>query len=241
MSDIKINCLVLDDEQHAVDILTEHINDTPYLNLVKGTTSYKEALAVLNTEPVEAVFLDVQMPGINGIEFIQLLSSNYHIVLCSAYPQYAVDGFENDVADFLSKPVTYARFLKSIQKILQSIKAASAIKITEVDTDTYMFVKNGIKGKVLKVTFNELDYVEVKKNYVCFNQQGGQVMTYMTITDAEEKLPVKNFLRIHRSFIVNLNSIVAIEGNSVVIKNRENRVPIGESYKESLLEFLKIK
>lgn len=240
MSDIHINCLVLDDEQHAIDILTEHINDTPHLNLVKATTSYKEALAALNNEPVDAIFLDVQMPGINGIEFIKLLSSNYHIVLCSAYPQYAVDGFENDVTDFISKPVTYSRFLKSTQKIIQAIKAATAVKITEPDTDSYMFVKNGVKGKVQKVSFTELDYAEVKKNYVCFYQQSGQIMTYMTISDAEEKLPVKNFLRIHRSFIVNINNIVAIEGNSVILKNREERVPVGESYKGRLFELLKI-
>lgn len=241
MKEILINCLVLDDEQHAVDVLEEHIKGTPYLNLVKATTDVKEAIATLNKEAVDLIFLDVQMPGITGIEFIEMLKENYHIIICSAYSQYAIDAYEHDVVDFLLKPVTYARFLRSTQKVVHLAKAALALNITDTDTDNHMFVKNGVKGKVLKVPFAELDYAEAQKNYVCFYLHKSQIMTYMTITEAEEKLPSKVFLRVHRSFVVNINSIVAIEGNMLSLRNREYKVPVGESYKEKLFEILKIR
>jgi two-component system, LytTR family, response regulator len=241
MNDIIINCLVLDDEQHAIDVLEEHIKDTPYLHLTIATTDIKEAITTLNKEAVDLIFLDVQMPGITGIEFIEMLKGNYHIVISSAYSQYAMDAFEHDVVDFLLKPVTYPRFLKATQKVIHLVKAAQVLKIAEPDTETHMFVKNGVKGKVLKIPFEELDYAEAQKNYVCFYLHHGQIITYMTITEAEGKLPAKNFLRVHRSFIVNMNNIIAIEGNLLTLRNREYKVPVGESYKEKLFSILKIK
>jgi two-component system, LytTR family, response regulator len=240
MSDVKINCLVLDDEQHAIDVLSSHIADTPYLHLVLATTSQQEALKVLANEAVDLIFLDVQMPGVSGLDFIKVLKGNYHVVFYSAHMQYAVDGFENDVVDFLLKPVTYARFLKATQKALKLVKDAHEMVLPEVDEPGYIFVKNGVKGKAVRVSFSDLLYVEAQKNYVIFNQRQGKVITYMSITDAAAKLPAREFLRVHRSFIVRLGSISMVEGNIIRLMDTDATVSIGENYKQQLFDALGI-
>jgi DNA-binding LytR/AlgR family response regulator len=232
--------MVLDDEQHALDVLTEHIKDTPFLNLVAATTRPIEAIKLMGEIPVDLIFLDVQMPGINGIDFIKLIQGNCHVVLCSAYKEFAVEGFENDVVDFILKPVTYTRFIKAVQKVVQLIKQTDAIKIAESDTDNYMFVKNGVKGKVIKIPFEELIYAEAQKNYVTFHLVNGKIITYMTITDAEVKLPAKLFVRVQRSFIIRLDKVTMIEGNLISLKNSETKIPIGENYKDKVFELLRI-
>jgi two-component system, LytTR family, response regulator len=240
MSELKINCLVLDDEQHSIEVLASHISDTPYLNLVCATTNQQEALKTLANEAIDLIFLDVQMPGLTGLEFIKILQGNYHIVFCSAHMQYAVDGFENDVVDFLLKPVTYSRFLKTAQKGLRLVKEAHEMVVQERDTPEYIFVKNGVKGKVVRVNFRELLYVEAQKNYVIFHQRQNKVITYMSITDAAARLPAKEFLRVHRSFIVRLDRIHTVEGNLIRLTDTEATVTIGENYKQPLYDFLHI-
>jgi two-component system, LytTR family, response regulator len=240
MEEIKINCLVLDDEQHAVDVLISHIGDTPGLNLVCATTNQQEAMRVMTQEAIDLVFLDVQMPGVTGIEFLNIMRGNYHVIFYSAYSQYAVDGFENDVVDFFLKPVGYARFLKGIQKVRKLVNEAHEMQITENDTPEYIFVKNGVKGKSVKISFSELLYVEAQKNYVLFYQRSGKVITYMSISEAAEKLPAKYFMRVHRSFIVRTDQVTIIEGNTIWLKDCEKSVSIGEHYKQSLLNLLGI-
>jgi two-component system, LytTR family, response regulator len=240
MEELKINCVVLDDEQHAIDVLVSHIQETPMLHLVCATSSHQEAARMINTAAVDLVFLDIQMPRVTGLDFIQLIRDRCYIIFCSAYAQYAVDGFEHDVVDFLLKPVGYGRFLKAVGKALQLVQEANALVITEKDTQDYMFVKNGVKGKSLKISFGELMYVEAQKNYVLFHQHSGKIITYMSITDTVTKLPSKQFMRIHRSFIVRLDQITAVEGNIVRLKNTEITVPIGEIYKQELFKVLGI-
>jgi two-component system, LytTR family, response regulator len=240
MSQPVLNCLVLDDEQHAVDVLVEHIKDTPFLNLVAATTRPVEAIRVLGDEPVDLIFLDVQMPVITGIEFLKLVQGNCHVILCSAYREFAVEGFENDVVDFLLKPVTHARFLKGVQKVMQLVKHAADIKLPEADAENYIFVKNGVKGKVIKVPFDDLLYAEAQKNYVVFHLTTGKIITYMTISDAEAKLPSKRFFRVQRSFIIRLDKVTMIEGNVVSLKHTDTKIPVGENYRGKLFDLLKI-
>jgi two-component system, LytTR family, response regulator len=240
MEEVKINCLVLDDEQHAVDVLVSHIGETPSLHLVCATTSHHEAAMVINSKAVDLVFLDIQMPRITGIDFLQIIRERCYIIFCSAYSQYAVDGFEHDVVDFLLKPIGYLRFLKAVGKVLQLAQQANAMVITENDTHDYIFVKNGVKGKALKISFKELMFVEAQKNYVMFHQRSGNIITYMPITEAANKLPANQFMRVHRSFIVRLDQVTAVEGNTVRIKDSKEALPIGEHYKQRLLQTLGI-
>lgn len=240
MDELKINCVVLDDEQHAIDVLVSHISETHSLNLVCATTSPQEAAMVINSEAVDLIFLDIQMPRITGIDFLQIIRERCHIIFCSAYAEYAIEGFEHDVVDFLLKPITYTRFLKAIGKVLKLAQEAHAMAITEKDTPEYIFVKNGVKGKSLKVSFDELLFVEAQKNYVTFHQRTGKIITYMSISDAALKLPAKQFMRVHRSFIVKLSQITAVEGNLVRIKDYKDAVPIGENFKQQLLQALGI-
>jgi two-component system, LytTR family, response regulator len=240
MSEQIINCMVLDDEQHAVDVIVSHIGDTPFLNLVAATTRPVEAIKIMGEHPVDLIFLDVQMPGITGIEFIRLVQGNCHIILCSAYREFAVEGFENDVVDFLLKPVTYPRFLKAMQKVMPLVKQAAEQPIPDADTPNHIFVKNGIKGKVIKIPFDELLYAEAQKNYVMFQLTSGKVITYMTISEAEARLPAKYFFRVQRSFIIRFDKVTMIEGSLVSLKDTGTKVPIGEQYREKLFELLKI-
>jgi DNA-binding LytR/AlgR family response regulator len=240
MNETSINCLVLDDEQHALDVLTEHIKETPFLHLVAATTRPIEAIKIMGNEPVDLIFLDVQMPGINGIDFMKLIQGNCHIILCSAYKEFAIDGFENDVVDFLLKPITYTRFIKATQKVVQLIKQTTNIKMDYPDTSNHIFVKNGIRGKVIKLSFDDLLYAEAQKNYVTFHLITGKIITYMTITEAEAKLPAKLFLRVQRSYIIRLDRVTMIEGSMVSLKYTDVKVPIGDTYKEKLFALLKI-
>ncbi|MBL7726599.1 MAG: response regulator transcription factor [Dinghuibacter sp.] len=238
--DLIINCVVLDDEQHAIEVLVSHIKETPALHLVCATTSPQEAAMVVNSEAVDLVLLDIQMPRITGIDFLSIIRERCHIIFCSAYAEYAIQGFEHDVVDFLLKPIGYGRFLKAIGKVQKLVQEALEMVITENDTPDYMFVKNGVKGKSLKVSFNELQYVEAQKNYVVFHQLTGKIITYMSISEAAQKLPAKYFMRVHRSFIVRLDQIVAIEGNTIRVKDCKEAIPIGEHYKQDLVQTLGI-
>lgn len=235
-----INCVVLDDEQHAIEVLVAHIKETPSLNLVCATTSQQEAAMVVNSEAVDLVLLDIQMPRITGIDFLQIIRERCHIIFCSAFAEYAIDGFEHDVVDFLLKPIGYGRFLKAIGKVQKLVQEANAMVITENDTPDYMFVKNGVKGRALKVSFNELQYVEAQKNYVVFHQSTGKIITYMSISEAVSRLPARQFMRIHRSFIVRLDQVTAVEGNIIRLKNSVETIIVGEHFKQDLFAVLGI-
>jgi two-component system, LytTR family, response regulator len=231
--EMMMTCLVLDDEQHAIDVLQQHIADTPFLQLRLATTQAREAIDFLSKEIIDILYLDVQMPDINGLDLLNAVSGRFrHVILCSAYREYALDGFDNSVSDFLLKPVSYARFLKSAQKVFVT---------PAVTPHDFIFVKTGVKGKAVKVNFADLSYVESLKNYVAFHQGHDKVLTYMKISELENSLPPHDFIRIHKSFIVRLDKIAMVEGNTILLKDTAERLTIGAVYKEKLLEALGIK
>lgn len=222
-----INCIVVDDEAHAIELLTLHIEQTPFLKLAGTATNPAEALQVLNTKEVGLIFLDIQMPGMSGIEFLQLLNDRYKVILTTAFREYAMEGFDHNVVDYLLKPIFFPRFLKAAQR------AQEAISVPKKEIDDFILVKTEYKGKLLKIKINDIIYIEGKGKYVCFHTRDGeQVTALLNIGGLEEKLPADQFLRIHKSFIIAVPFIIMIHGNLVQLEFTKNQIPIGQTYKD---------
>lgn len=235
-----INCLIVDDEQHALDILVHYVENTPFLNLVAATTDPVEALNLTSTNKIDLLFLDIQMPIMSGIDLAKNIQGKSRIILTTAYSEFAAEGFELEVIDYLLKPIPLSRFLKATHRALNAI-ISSSIVIPNDDQlgDDYFFVKTEFKGKMLKINIREIDYIEGMKNYVAIYHNGQKTMALLNMKDLEERLPKKHFMRIHKSFIVPINKISAIEGNQVFIKNVKAEILLGETYKPAFLEIMR--
>jgi two-component system, LytTR family, response regulator len=237
-----INCIIVDDEAHAIEVLQHHIKSTPQLNLIASFTKPNEAITFLGGQPVELIFLDIHMPEISGIEFIQTVRhENYHFILTTAYREFAAEGFDLDVIDYLIKPISLARFLQAVTKAQKAIaNSKKSWNEGSIETD-YFMVKGQIKGKMIKINLIDIDYIEGMKNYVAFHHNGIRTVALTTMKDIEGKLPEQHFIRIQKSFIVSLNKITALDGNRVILKNVSSEILIGETYRKHFLETIKKK
>jgi two-component system, LytTR family, response regulator len=236
-----INCLIVDDEQHAVDILAQYVSQTPHLNLVKATIDTREALEVTKQHAIELVFLDVQMPEITGLDFIKMIDARIKVIFCTAYSEFAFAGYEHDVVDFLMKPIAYPRFVKAVQKVTNLIASNYQFPVAEEIEDDYIFVKSEYKGKMIKINLDDIDYIEGMKNYVAIYRGKEKILALLNMKDLEERLPKKKFMRVHKSFIIALNRVTVIEGNHVVLYNISASVPLGELYKQAFMERIRNK
>jgi len=233
-----IRCLVVDDEQHAIDIIAHYIGQTNFLELVSSTTNPVEALQTVITQNIDLVFLDIQMPELSGIDFIKAINGKAKIILTTAYSEFAIEGFELDVVDYLLKPVRFPRFLNAVQKVVKANNEKNDAADVS-NEDNYIFVKTESKGKLLKINLDDIEYIEGMKNYVAIYRGGQKTLVYTNLKDLILHLPAKQFVRIHRSFIIPINRITGIEGNRVVLKNVTAEILIGESYKDDLMEIIK--
>ncbi|MBK1897013.1 LytR/AlgR family response regulator transcription factor [Chryseobacterium paridis] len=223
-----INCIVVDDEAHAIELLTLHIEQTPFLKLVGSATNPAEALQLINTTDVDLIFLDIQMPGMSGIEFLPLLNNKYKVILTTAFREYALDGYDHNVVDYLLKPIFFPRFLKAVQRAQQIISSPKK----ETDDD-FIMVKTEYKGKLLKIKIQDIIYIEGKGKYVCFHTKDGeQIMALLNIGGLENKLPGDHFLRVHKSFIIAVPFIMMIHGNMIQLEFAKNQIPIGQTYRD---------
>lgn len=227
-----IHCLIVDDEQHAIDILLHYAAQTPMLNVVAATTNPIEAMQIVATQKVDLVFLDIHMPQLSGIDFIKATNGKCRVVLTTAYSEFALEGYELDVVDYLLKPIRLPRFLAAVQKVANILKGEPA----ETEDDDYIFVKTGLKGKLLKINLADIDYIEGMKNYVAFHCGGTKTMVYAGMKEIEDRLPSKHFLRVHKSFIIRIDRIIGLEGNQVLLKNLPSGLMIGDNYKNELME-----
>ncbi len=231
-----INCIIVDDEQHAIDILTHYVKQTPFLNLLASTTNPLQALQVVNENKVDLVFLDIQMPEISGLDFIKAINGKAKVILTTAYGEFAVEGFELEVLDYLLKPVSLPRFLKATQRALNIISNQEGKEGVTDFEDDFILVKTESKGKLLKIMLPDIDYIEGVKNYVGIHHNGQKTLALLNMKDLDERLPEKYFMRIHRSFIVSVNKITALEGNQVILKNNKAEILLGESYRAVFFE-----
>lgn len=236
-----INCLIVDDEQHAIDILVHYISQTPFLHLSASTTNPIEALQLVNEKPVDLIFLDIQMPEITGLDFIKAIQGKARVILTTAYSEFALESYELDVVDYLLKPIRFPRFLQAVQKAAkENADMAKELPQTDVEDD-YIFVKTESKGKLLKINLGDIDYIEGMKNYVAIHCSNKKTLVYTSMKELEERLPQKSFLRVHKSFIIPIAKITGIEGNLLRLKNVTDEVLIGENYKVGLMEIIRNK
>jgi two-component system, LytTR family, response regulator len=233
-----IRCLIVDDEQHAIDILVHYINQTSYLELVSSSTRPIEALQTVITQKIDLVFLDIQMPDLSGIDFIKAINGKANVILTTAYSEFAIEGFDLEVVDYLLKPIRFPRFLNAVQKAMKIITEKAG------DTDTkneegYIFVKTESKGKLLKINLDDIEYIEAMKNYVAIYRGGKKTLVYTNLKDLVNHLPSRQFIRIHKSFIIPINRVTGIEGNRILLKDVTAEILIGDNYKTFLMEIIK--
>jgi DNA-binding LytR/AlgR family response regulator len=235
---------IVDDEPSAVDILAFYAEKVPYINLEIASTNPMEVLEFIQKNPVDVVFLDINMPDISGLTFAQLIQGKAKIVFTTAYSEFALDGYKYDALDYLMKPISFDQFLRVCQKALNLVNTATIqteVAQTEkkTPTDDYIFVKTEHKGKFTKVNFSDILYVESLKNYVAiYTKNKEQIVTLLSMKDMEERLPSNLFFRSHKSYIISLDKIKSIDGNEILLQDVKDRVPIGLTYREGLFERL---
>lgn len=235
-----ISCLIVDDEQSAIDILQTFIGQTPFLTLTGSTTNPVEALTLLQ-QPIDLLFLDIHMPQLSGLDVMRLHKGNTKVVLTTAYSEFAVESFELNALDYLLKPIAFERFLKAAQKALNNSIEPSPRWQPEEKTDDYIFVKTESKGKMAKINLADIIYVEGMKNYVSINTADQHIVTLLNIKDLEERLPIRQFMRVHKSYIVSLGKIQALDGNQIFFKGMKAYVPLGETYRSAFFDALQKK
>ena len=234
---MKLNCVIIEDEPLARNLITEYVKKVPSLNLLNAFSNPLEALEALRTLSVDILFLDVQMPEITGISLLKVLKKRPLVVLTTAYSEYALEGYELDVADYLLKPITFERFLKSVDKIMLRLEADPKPVVTASETvasPAFVFVKDGTK--LVKVRLDEILYVEGLKDYVTIHTTSQKITTLQRMKALEEQLPADKFIRIHNSYIVALDAIDVIQKNEVSIGSVS--LPIGDTYRKSFKEFI---
>lgn len=225
-----IRCIIIDDKPLAIDILKEYASKIAFLEVVHTTQNPLEALEYARMNPVDLIFLDIQMPELNGIQFLKILNGSCKVILTTAYSEYALDGYEHDVIDYLLKPVSFERFYKAAEKARKSIEKEipASVPAQEVTDNSSLFVKT--EYRIQRIDFNAILYIEAKQNYISIVTSTGSVMSLQSIKNIEEKLPPALFMRVHKSYIVALQKINTVEKSRIFIGNVV--IPVGESYRE---------
>ena len=227
-----INCIIVDDEPLARQLIASYVDQVADINCMGRYSTAMEAFAALHQHHVDVVFLDIEMPGITGLNFIKSLKICPKVIFITAYTSYAVDAFEIEATDYLVKPVTFERFLKAIQKLNLSNKT-SLVTMQPADI-TFIFLK--VEKKLVKVELAEMMYLESMGDYLKVHTIHQVYITYMTLNKLESLVPASRFIRIHRSTIINTSFISFIEGNFVKINSVE--LPIGLTYRDGLMKRL---
>ena len=221
---------IIDDEQPAINILTSFIKKTPFLHLVGTNTNALETYPVFKSDEIDLLFLDIQMPDITGIEFLQSLERKPMVIFTTAFDQYALQGYELDVIDYLVKPIPFQRFLKGANKALKFHQSASP----PAQQEQFITIKSEYKSK--RILCQDILHIEGLKDYVKIYTTSGMELTRLNLKGIEERLPADQFLRIHRSHIIAISKIESFQKSHVFIGNKT--LPIGDSYRDEFLQKL---
>ncbi|MGD1847971.1 MAG: LytR/AlgR family response regulator transcription factor [Salibacteraceae bacterium] len=234
-----LNCLIVDDEQPARDLLENYVARVPTLQLLGTCRNPMEALPILQQQRVDLLLLDIQMPELKGNDFLRTLHQRPSVVFTTAYPEYALEGYQLEVSDYLLKPFSFERFLQAINKVSREKgqRQHSSPPSTEVPATTtteYLTVKADYKTHRLKLS--DLVYIEGLREYVAFHSTAGRLVALESLRKLEESLPSDQFLRVHKSYIVNKHWVRSQSGNQLELEGK--RVPIGKSYRSKVLKIL---
>lgn len=242
-----IRCLAVDDELLSLDLLEDNIRRVPFLHLAGRCLNAYEAMAIMQREPIDLLFLDIQMPGITGTQFLQSMSTKPMVIFITAYKKYALDGFELDVLDYLVKPVPFERFLKAVNKAadyhsLKSQALLKAVQAAPVETPNalagadYFFVN--VEYNLVRITIGDICFIEGLKDYIKIYLQNNPkpIVTRLPMKTLTEKLPPARFVRVHKSYIVALDKITAIRKNRIYIGS--HIIPVSDSYRDLLFSII---
>ena len=229
---MKIKCIIVDDEHLAIKLLEDYISKMPQLELVAKCSGAPEAMSIIQNQTIDLMFLDVQMPDLTGIDFLKSLNKKPVVIFTTAYPEYALDGYALDVIDYLLKPISFERFVMAVNKAISQVKLLKAqIPNTEKD-----FISLKAEHRIHKVHFDNILYIEGLKEYVIFYlKKGNRIITLESLKKLEVVLP-DNFMRIHRSHIINKNEAKSLYGNMVEIGDQ--KIIIGKTYKDEVIKVL---
>jgi len=229
-----IRCIIVDDELHAIELLSMHIKQTSVLELVGSTTSPVKALQMVFETRVDVVFLDVQMTEMSGIEFMQMLNGKCKVILVTAYKDYAIQGFDNDVVDYLLKPVTFARFLQSARKLLTLQEGSKPVE------NDFILVNSETKGKLLRVNIDDIIYIEGQRQYVSFHSRHDRrYLSLISLKELERRMPADKFIRVHKSFLLATQYITMIQHNMVHMAGTTKIIAIGATYRDAFMAWVK--
>jgi DNA-binding LytR/AlgR family response regulator len=236
----QLTCLIVEDEPLARNLLTDYVKKVSFLNLIKACSNPIEALEVLRADPVDILFLDIQMPEITGITLLKILQNKPMVILTTAYSEYALESYELDVVDYLLKPITFDRFLKAVDKASQRIKQpapaspSSGQNKGSEPTPDFVFVKDGTK--LVKINFDDILYVEGLKDYVTIHTRLQKVVSLQRLKSLEMQLPADRFIRVHHSYIIALKAVDVIHKGEVQIGAA--MIPISDTYRKAFREFI---
>lgn len=228
---MKLKCIIIDDEPVARKVLQEFVEDINYLELIGQAENPLKAISLLDENDIDIIFLDINMPKINGIDFLKSSNTNAAIIMTTAYAEYAVEAYGLDVLDYLVKPIAFDRFLKACNKAKEVRELKSLLQVNADKINDHFFIK--CDNQIEKVFYNDLVYAEAMLNYVMLYTPSGKMMVYITIKSLEEQLPSDLFIKIHKSFIVNRSKIKSIEGNILHIGNE--KIAISQNLREKVL------
>jgi DNA-binding LytR/AlgR family response regulator len=229
-----ILCIAVDDEPKALDVLSIHAAKAPEINLISTFTNPKDALAFLKDNFVDLIFLDFNMPGISGLQFVEKLQLKPYIIFTTAYSEYAIDSYNFEAIDYLLKPIEFDRFYKAINKVKKQIQLNSLQQDSLLSK--FIFVKDGYRQ--IKICVEDILYIQSEGNYLNIVSNNEKILVRMTFQSLMEKLPANLFLRVHLSYVVNFSHIQKIEDNHIFIQ--DTKIPIGIKYREKFFNFLNI-
>jgi DNA-binding LytR/AlgR family response regulator len=224
---MNIRCIIIDDEPLAVKIIETYLKDFPNIELVGTFNNPVKAIQVIENERVDAVFIDIKMPKINGLDVIKNSNTKVHFIITSAFREFAVESYYLDVLDYMVKPIPFNRFLKSINKLTQQI-SLERNQGENIPNDEKSFIFLKVDKKLIKIRFEDILFIESLKDYIKVVTNTDSHLVHKSLTSITEELPSDRFLRIHRSFTIAIEKVDSIEGNTVHIEN--NRIPIGRKY-----------
>ncbi|HQQ11674.1 MAG TPA: LytTR family DNA-binding domain-containing protein [Bacteroidales bacterium] len=233
----KLRCLIVDDEPLALEMLERYVRRTPFLELVQACSSAVEALEMIQQSDIQLIFLDIQMPDLSGMELSRLLDKHIKVVFTTAFHEYALEGYKVNALDYLLKPYNYEEFLRAATRAVEWFQQRTFATENHKENRDYIFVKS--EYKLVKIDFNQVIYFEGLKDYIKIITKNNPkaILTLMSLKTLESILPASSFMRIHRSYIIALNEITAVERNQVIMSDKL-RITVADQYKERFQEYL---